>query len=154
VLPPQSVSLAELSPQRLLAVATFPTRPTPRGSTLLATLIGSGGSGSYSWQVAAGSVASALVSRQRVALPDGRSSVAVGNHSFRCSSRTPLRTHYRKLTLRLRSLPTQANCTTWNIQTRPLQCSTHRSWYGHLHGEEGGSIRWKQCAATGQMLAG
>jgi len=115
VLPPQSVSLAgTVTAATSIAVATFPTLPyASPGAPYLATLIGSGGSGSYSWQVAAGSVLPSGLSLSAAGGLTGTvaSSVAVGNHSFSVQlTDSASHTTTAQLTLPVALASTQANC--------------------------------------------
>jgi Putative Ig domain/Abnormal spindle-like microcephaly-assoc'd, ASPM-SPD-2-Hydin len=115
VLPPQSVSLAGTVTTAIsVAVATFPILPyASPGAPYLATLIGVGGTGSYRWQVASGSVLPSGLSLSSTGSITGTlaSSVAVGNYSFSVQlTDSSSHTATAQLTLPVALASTQANC--------------------------------------------
>ncbi|MGA8765363.1 MAG: choice-of-anchor D domain-containing protein [Candidatus Sulfotelmatobacter sp.] len=86
VLPPQSVSLAgTTTAASSLAVASFPILPyASPGAPYLATLLGSGGTAPYTWQVATGSTLPPSLSLSTAGSITGTlsSSTAIGNYPF------------------------------------------------------------------------
>jgi hypothetical protein len=165
VLPPQSVSLAgTVTAATSIAAATFPTLPyASPGAPYLATLIGSGGSGSYSWQLTPGSVLPSGLSLSTAGTLTGTlaSSVAVGNYSFSVQlTDSASHTTTAQLTLPVALASTQANCndieypnsSTPNVPLTDLGTGTYMGEEGGLY-PDGSNVRPAAQDAAGVAIA-
>jgi hypothetical protein len=165
VLPPQAASLAgTVTAATALAVATFPTLPyASPGEPYLAMLIGSGGTGSYTWQLAPGSV-----------LPSGLSLSTAGSITGTLSSSEPVGNYFFsvqladsgghnttvQLTLPVALASTKANCSVIeypnssapNIPITDLGTGTYMGEEGGLY-PNGSNVRPASQDASGVAIA-
>jgi hypothetical protein len=165
VLPPKSATLAgTVMAANSLAVATFPTLPfASPGAPYLATLIGSGGTGTYTWQITPGSVLPAGLSLSTAGNITGTlsSSIAVGNYSFSVQL-TDSSSHSTsaQLTLPVALASTQANCSdieypnssTPNIPITDLGTGAYMGEEGGLY-PNGSNVRPASHDASGVTIA-
>jgi hypothetical protein len=165
VLPPLSASLAgTVTAATALAVATFPTLPyASPGEAYLATLIGSGGTGSYTWQLAPGSVLPSGLSLSTTGSITGTlsSSEAVGNYLFsvQLADSSGHKTTVQ-LTLPVALASTKANCSVIeypnssapNIPITDLGTGTYMGEEGGLY-PNGSNVRPASQDASGVAIA-